>query len=172
MKKPLSALAQSMVALAQSADSPYPSTPTAMEVTSALDKKYIVFLLEGMVTEVQTLRRFGSYWRFLFLTAVLGGVKLWIAGYKTLLETSCDLWFRRTETIVTGHRLCQDISILTGLQSRRMWCVWRAARVKFCLETGKKLLQRSAVKPNVLFKMEAGIPKSCCNCSVINHHAD
>lgn len=43
-----------MVALAHSAVSPYPSTPTAMQVTSALDKKCIVFFLEGMVAEVQT----------------------------------------------------------------------------------------------------------------------
>lgn len=51
---PESVLAQFMVALAQSVDRPYPSTPTAMEVTSALDKKCIVFFLEGMVAEVQT----------------------------------------------------------------------------------------------------------------------
>lgn len=55
MKALVSVLAQSMVALAQFVDSPYPRTPTEIAVISVLDKKYRVFFLEGMAAEVQDL---------------------------------------------------------------------------------------------------------------------
>lgn len=107
LKKPLPPLAHLIVVVAHCADMPYPNSPTEMAVTSELDKKNSIFLMEGIIDVVQELtlypyvcfvRHWWSLRRWVGPSGVwvtfLGGVKCGQRVIKTL-DYNCDLWFGR-----------------------------------------------------------------------------
>lgn len=56
LNKPLSALAHFIVVLDHRVDMANPNTPTDMEVTSALEMKYRVFVVDGIIAGFQLVK--------------------------------------------------------------------------------------------------------------------